>query len=568
MSREALSLLDSAWLPVRRASDARARIRPAELTSGIEDDPIVAFDWPRPDLDAASREFIIGLLSTACCRQVVDAWEDWWEEPPDAAALDACFAPYRHVFLLDGPGSRFLQDFDELDGGSVPVGALLIDSPGANALKKNTDLFVKRGRIEALSRAATAIGLFTLSAYAPSGGAGHRTSLRGGGPLTTLLLPGSQSPDQNVPLWHQLWANVFWDEEWDDPANRQEEVFPWLATTRVSDKGQITTPEDAHPAQAFWGMPRRIRLDFESNDERAPCDLTGEVDPVVVRSYRTRPHGCNYAAWSLGHPLTPYYRSKATDPAWLPVHPQPGRISYRDWVGLVLADVAGQNATRAPAAAVVGAERRLGWLAPEVRRGARLHAAGYDMDNMKPRGFVESEMPLRLVGDDIRADFELVLRELVLGAREAQGILSRAVRNTLSEREAPGADAGSRGLARDRFWDETERPFHDAVAALADALEAIEAETWPGVDKKDDAIRKILARAREGWRDLLRRTTLSIFDALVPLYQIEERDAERLVAARRNLRSGLYGYGKAGSAFYAALGLPPPESKRKGSKAA
>ena len=73
----------------------------------------------------------------------------------------------------------------------MPVGALLIDTPGANALRKNTDLFVKRGRIEVLSRAAAAIGLFTLSAYAPAGGAGIRTSLRGGGPLTTLLLPGT-----------------------------------------------------------------------------------------------------------------------------------------------------------------------------------------------------------------------------------------------------------------------------------------------------------------------------------------------------------------------------------------
>ena len=74
--------------------------------------------------------------------------------------------------MLDGPGPRFLQDQAELDGEAVPVGALLIDTPGANALRKNTDLFVKRGRIEVLSRAAAAIGLFTLNAYAPAGGAG------------------------------------------------------------------------------------------------------------------------------------------------------------------------------------------------------------------------------------------------------------------------------------------------------------------------------------------------------------------------------------------------------------
>jgi hypothetical protein len=97
------------------------------------------------------------------------------------------------------------------------------------------------------------------------------------------------------------------------------------------------------------------------------------------------------------------------------------------------------------------------------------------------------------------------------------------------------------------------------VADLADHLEAATA---------DDAIPGIMSSARERWRDQLRRSVFAIFDALVPLDQIEEQDAERLVAARRNLRSGLHGWGKAGNAFYAALGLPSPEPKRKGSKAA
>jgi CRISPR system Cascade subunit CasA len=80
---------------VRRGkSGGHAKIRPAELNSGIEDDPVVAFDWPRADLDGGAREFVIGLLSTTCCQQVM-AWQDWWEKPPDAATLDACFAPVR-----------------------------------------------------------------------------------------------------------------------------------------------------------------------------------------------------------------------------------------------------------------------------------------------------------------------------------------------------------------------------------------------------------------------------------------------------------------------------------------
>jgi CRISPR system Cascade subunit CasA len=323
--------------------------------------------------------------------------------------------------------------------------------------------------------------------------------------------------------------------------------------------GRTTTPEDVHPGQAFWGMPRRIRLDFEPNASASPCDLTGEVDAVVVRTYRTRPHGASYAAWSRGHPLTPYYRGRPADPEWLPVHPQPGRLGYRDWVGLMLADADLSSATRAPAAAVLRAERRLGGMPPQVRQGARLHAAGYDMDNMKPRGFVESEMPVRLVAEAVREDYEAVVRNLVFGAREAQGLLSRAVRTALWDREAPDASAGIRGLARERFWDGTERPFHEAVSALAEALEAA---------AEDEEIGAIRHRTREGWREELRRTVVAIFDDLVPLDALEERDPERLVAARRNLVRGLSGYGKAGDPYYAALGLPPPEPKTRRSKAA
>jgi CRISPR system Cascade subunit CasA len=558
---------------VRRASGARQKIRPAEIATGVEDDPMVTFDWPRPDLDAGARELLIGLLSTACWRQIVDDWEDWWHGPPDPATLDACFAPFRDAFLLDGPGPRFVQDIEELKSNGIPIGGLLIDAPNASTLAQNKDLFNKRGMVSLVSRPAAAISLFTLQAFAPQGGRGHRTSLRGGGPLGTFLASGRRGFSRFATLWHELWTNVFWSEdEWPDPTHQPERVFPWLVPTRVSDKGQITTPEDVHPAQAFWGMPRRIRLDFQANDERAGCDLTGEIDSVVVRSFRMRPSGTNYEAWSLGHPLTPYRREKPGDVAWLPVRARPGRLGYRDWVGLVLADEPGANVTRAPAAAIAAAERRFGFLPREIRLGARLAAAGYAMDRQRPIvavSFVESEMAVRIVAQAVQHDFEVVVRNLVLGAREAQGILASSIRHALWNREAPGANAGARGLARERFWDETERPFHDAVADLAEALEQA---------SDDDAILAIMRRARERWRDQLRQRAFAIFDTLVPLDEIEERRFERVengrslpggpIVARRNLRWGFYGYGKAGNAFYSKLGLPPPESKRKGSKAA
>lgn len=548
MTDKRWSLVEKAWLPVQRQFGQRGTIRPADLTEKVENDPVVALDWPRADFDAGCLEFLIGLVSTACWQRVSDAeaWEDWWHEPPSPDELEACFAPFADAFVLDGDGPRFMQDLDaDLASEPVPVGSLLIDTPGANALRKNRDLFVKRGRIETLSRASAAMALFTLQTFAPAGGAGHRTSLRGGGPLTTLVVPPGPDASRPPTLWHLIWLNVFWDDAWGDPTADLGRVFPWLAPTRLSDKGQITTPGHVHPGQVYFGMPRRIRLDIVPNEARRPCDLTGVVDAVVVQTYRTRPHGCNYERWSRAHPLSAHYQGKPGDPAsWLPVHPQPGRLGYREWLALVLGDHGQvEKATRWPAAVVSQARERLRHLG--TRGGVRLLAHGFDMDNMTARGFVETRMPLPLVDDDVRASFDRLARELVKGAREAEGLISMAVGHALPNQS--GSDKGERRLARDRFWDRTEDDFFRLLRDLPERLRAEEFDTMV---------------VREAWRGILRRISLAIFDALVPLDDIEERDIERLVRARRNLAGAFRGFG-AGARLFTALNLPPPESGKR-----
>jgi CRISPR system Cascade subunit CasA len=52
------------------------------------------------------------------------------------------------------------------------------------------------------------------------------------------------------------------------PAAYDESVFPWLAPTRTSEQASaITTPEQVDKLQAYWGMPRRIRLDFAATQQ-------------------------------------------------------------------------------------------------------------------------------------------------------------------------------------------------------------------------------------------------------------------------------------------------------------
>jgi CRISPR system Cascade subunit CasA len=135
------------------------------------------------------------------------------------------------------------------------------------------------------------MALYNLHQFAPSGGAGHRTSLRGGGPLVTLALPdGGQT--SRPTLWQRLWLNTPADLRL-DPSEKSR-AFPWLAPTKTSAKKETVHEAEAQKLQAFFGMPRRIRLAFSENTKQRPCDLTGVVDAIICTGFSALPWGINY----------------------------------------------------------------------------------------------------------------------------------------------------------------------------------------------------------------------------------------------------------------------------------
>ena len=536
------SLLDEKWLPVQRLRSGFQLIRPSDLTDSIEDDPVLAPIWGRADFDAATRELLIGLLATACPPADHDAWQKWWESPPAAAELAVAFALYARAFVIDGDGPRFMQDQADLNGEAVPVSQLLIEAPGGNTEKLNKDLFEKRGRVAAMSRASAAMALFTLQTYAPSGGQGHRTSLRGGGPLTTLVTP-IEDPSKPVPFWRQLWLNVVPPREGDVMSSLCEaSVFPWLGKTRTSEGDRGTTPEDVDPAQAYWGMPRRIRLDFIENATDEPCAISGRRDTVLVRTYRTKNLGTKYEGWGRRHPLTPSYKAKKDASEWLSVHVQPGGIGYRNWVALVQAE--GVNSL--PAAAVtIAKERLIDQKGPSAGRRARLLASGYDTDNMKARGFVESEMPLYLLPSGLRGDFEDFCHRMVASSNEVAGLLAGSVRAALF------SNGSSVNVKRELFASLRERLFLETESDFFLILDNAASELVAGGSHSP-------AETASRWLKRLREVALHLFDEASPLDPDAVVHIPRVIEARRNLFFALGGYGKRGTSLLQILQIPQP----------
>ena len=540
------NLMHEAWLPVRRRSGAVEYVRPSEITDRIEADPCVAFAWPRPDFNGAAHEFLIGLLSTAAAPADDEEWDDWWLEPPSPDVLQHRFTTVARAFNFDGPGPRFLQDLDPLEGADdKEVAALLIDAPGAQTLRNNADLFVKRGAAPVLSRGAAAMALYTMSSYAPAGGAGHRTSLRGGGPMTTLIV--AEHFRHGSTLWGRLWPNVESREQIESRAvettldDSLERVFPWLEPTRASNRkagGGPTTPAEVHPLQVYWAMPRRIRLRFEEAHGRR-CGLTAAADSVVIASYRTRNYGTDYSE-GFEHPLTPYYRQKASAVSRLPVHPSPGGIGYRQWPGLV---VRSKDGLREPAQAIRH------WKNSRTPRDchARFVAFGYDMDNMKARAWVEGEMPLWHLHNETRALLPDFIRQTTAGATSVARLVTSHTKSALFD--SPKHATGDFGFIAERFYRDTETLF---FAALGEAASAIRNAS----DKDDPAI-----EVRQRWASTMEKAALRLFDEHVPSEGLEDRDMYRHVKARFYLSLALRGRGKAGrSLFEGDLGVPSAES--------
>jgi len=297
-----MNLIEDRWIPVQRLNGDQERIAPWELTSDFQNNPVVSLAAPRPDFKGGLMQFLIGLVQTSAPPDEREGpeWEDWLEEPPAPEVLRETFAPYVDCFNLDGDGPRFMQDLELREGKDEPVSGLLIDSPGENTQKNNADHFVKRGRVESMCLPCVATALFSLQTNAPSGGAGHRTSLRGGGPLTTLIVldPQGSGMQQNA-LWYNIWLNILDKRVYGSPqdidANKRNKIFPWLGITRTSEppSGCATYSNDVHPLHMYWAMPRRLWLDIESRREVA-CDICSINSSTTVNSYITRPWGFNY----------------------------------------------------------------------------------------------------------------------------------------------------------------------------------------------------------------------------------------------------------------------------------
>lgn len=555
----AYDLRREAWIPWRRRSGLVEWGPPAMLVSrmsGDDADPVVAIASPRPDFDGALQEFLIGLLSAALQPPDETAWRAGWRSPPSVDGLQRALDALPDAFDLEGEGPRFFQDLSEADvrkGERWTIETFLIGTPGSTideAQKRVviTDLFVKPGRAQRLSRPAAAMTLLTMQTYAPEGGRGHLTSMRGGGPLTTLVDPRRTGRGVSRihldALWYRLWANVETTEQLSlrstgSIPHQLETAFPWLSPTRASDPPVklTTTPAHVHPLQAYFGLPRRVRLEI---DGPGRCDLTGLDDSHTVTAFWMRGYGTRYESWT--HPLSPQSFTKAAG-GWGPAHGQPGGFIWRDWAGLTLSE---PSTERRPAQVVSAFPPRAKSVGVTE---FSIDAFGFDTKQNKARAWIDATLPAFATEDgNLRRDLHSTARALVEAASMAGFELQKAVKTALFQ--SPDNASGDLGQVKLDLWAATEGDFYEAMRTVAD-------------DTLDsDAAVERVHEVRRGFAPVLERAATDVFDRWCPGGALDVGALRRRVTARYQLTSTLRGYSRLGEDIFAALGVAPPGGGR------
>ena len=516
-----MNLLNDPWIPVnRRGSQRRELIRPYEITDRIDIEPYHSLDATRPDFNGSILQFLIGIVQTVMTPRDEVEWVNSFRNPPSREELFDMMQKEVKYFELEGDGISFMQETHIQEPICKPIASLLIDSPGANTVEMNTDHFVKRNSVEGMCDACVAAALFTLNTNAPSGGAGIRTSLRGGGPLTVVAIPDGYDEAYDT-LWHMVWLNILVKKDLErtncnSSLDSVEDRYPWAGDIRVSKgSGTEMTTKHMHPVQTYWGMPRRIRLNL-SGCKPGICDVCGAQKDILYRDYESRPYGLNYGEGIL-HPLSPYYSDK--NGLKLPIHPQPGGFTYRHWPRYI----ASNNSENPRPITLQVLDRRLRDLKKvRIECGVRMKVFGYDMDNMKARCWYESTMPYWLVPEDIRD-------ELVEHANRLAEAASSIAKNTSSAvKEAwfnpRNKVRGDFSYLENEFWATTESEYYDRIHALQTVL-----------DSEDGDYQVIY----ENWMSHLNRVSLRIFDHYAQQVSLDAGNGKggipRQVKARNDL---------------------------------
>jgi len=501
-----MNLIKDPWLPIVRRDGSKEKIAIHDILRDYKENPVMELEAPRPDFKNALYQLLIGIVQVAAMPERERAWKKLFSEPYNPEDFSERVLEYENCFEIDSDGPAFMQDFNlPEDNKRESLKNLFINLPANEHYTPSNQFFKKEAPLY-IDVYWAAIALYTLQIFAPGGGRGHKAGIRGGGPITTLVLPEKKSS-----LWCKIWLNVISKEyvaglSGELSLNSASDIFPWMKLTA----GDEVYPSQCNPFQMYFGMPRRIRFEF---GEPAVCEISGVQSKKTVTGYKTRHSGNDYKGlWT--HPLTPYH-SPNKDGDLLSLKPKKGGIGYKHWLSLALGT---EKISRS-----INIELLNELYRKDITKkiGVQAWSCGYSMDKMKSECWYESKMPLYSIDRVEAKDVANFVGVLIQQAQEISSSLRYAIKSCWANR--PKDLSGDMSFLDSSFWQNTESSFYSILERLINNLENIEV-TNSLVDE---------------WGMILKKEVESLFDSNALAQQEDGLNMKRVIKARRGLNAGI-----------------------------
>ena len=503
------NLLDIPWIQVVHRSGRRGVITPAQIVA-CREDPVIDLAFNRPDFNGTAIQFLIGLLQTACPPESEGAWIRRYRKPPSVDELRSAFSPYAKAFAIEGYGALFMQDFDPgLKDEPIAINRLLLSEPNEGYEGRNTDHFTHRSGSWRLCAACASLTLFTLQLNAPEGGRGHYTSLRGGGPMTTIGL--------GETLWHTVWGNVLPVAELGGAslALCDDSVFPWMGPTKCADTHPPVTPENVSPLMAYWAMPRRVRFasPVVSQGERCTlCHAQSDAEsPHLYTHFMRRPNGAIYTSPPWRHFLSPHYATK--EGAMLPRHPSRNFGGYRVWDGVVASKVEGGIAR------VIHRLKVAQHLTLDEAASIRIWLFGYETDGIEAVQWHDARMPFLKIEEQYLTEYDDCILDLIRATDYIAMQLYSCVKQGLFTENTEVR--GDLSFTKSALWDRSEDRFYATLTTVRENLRS-------GCFKRGSTL--------ELWIEHLQRLAGDVYEEHVMSQDLTGLDPARVFSAQRRLR--------------------------------
>ncbi|MEW6095571.1 MAG: type I-E CRISPR-associated protein Cse1/CasA [bacterium] len=308
-----MNLLKDPWIPVRDGADFH-QITYKELLCSEQPEYQVAL--PRDDLELACIQMLASLTQVIFMPADKKELRTRIKIPLTEQEYEAKVTKYEDWFDLAHPKWPFMQ-IKGVIGEWTSIQKLMIGMPEITSKSPSAHAFFNEPtEIRSVCSGITAIALFNQASNSPSFGRGFKGSLRGAGPISTMVM--------STNLRKTVWENVLHEDS-------VRALIPWYDKTKENDKPVWVVPIPKGDVQAhsigllrglFW-QPAHIEL--VKADEPMSCDLVGGAVQECYEGFRKKRYNYDLkGTWP--HPYSPrqfesdgsikYLAFKGDDPAW------------------------------------------------------------------------------------------------------------------------------------------------------------------------------------------------------------------------------------------------------------